>query len=197
LIQSSDEVEALARSVPSSEGVVFVPALSGLGAPHWDPDARGLITGLTRGSKRGHLARATLEAIGLQVADLISAMREDLCRDAPGDVGSPDPSAALSVRRIRVDGGAARNDLLLQYQSDVSDVVIERPRELESTARGAAMLAGVGAGMLGGVAEAAKMSSPYRRFQPEMAEGERRGHLERWRSAVARARSSASEVHGR
>lgn len=198
LIQSSDEVEALARSVPSSEGVVFVPALSGLGAPHWDADARGLITGLTRGSKRGHLARATLEAIGLQVADLISAMREDLGRDAPGtDAPASASGAALSVRRIRVDGGAARNDLLLQYQSDVSDVVIERPRELESTARGAAMLAGVGAGMLGGIAEAATMLSPCRRFQPEMAENERWAHLERWRSAVARARGSGSEVHGR
>src|SRR5690606_26731137 len=119
LIASADQIEALARSVPSSDGVVFVPALSGLGAPHWDPHARGLITGITRGTTAAHLARATLEAIALEVGELINAMADDL--------GRP-------LARMRVDGGASANDLLMQLQSDVSDLLIERPAELESTA---------------------------------------------------------------
>jgi glycerol kinase len=227
LIRSSAEVEALARSVSSSEGVVFVPALSGLGAPHWDPDARGLITGLTRGSNTGHIARATLEAIAFQVADLVAAIREDLlaqrdggARASAGHPGGQAPGAPVSsgpvahdllsgdqfspgvagrisearlrVERIRVDGGAAQNNLLMQFQSDISNLCIERPLDLESTARGAAMLAGVGAGIFASVSDAAQMVEHPERFDAAMAEPVRAEHLGRWRDAVRRARSSGS-----
>jgi glycerol kinase len=174
VIRSSKEVEALARSVPSSDGVVFVPALSGLGAPHWDPEARGLITGLTRGSTAGHLARATLEAIALQVNDVIEAIRDDLPRP---------------VSTLRVDGGAAENDLLMQYQADVSDLVIQRPDNLETTARGAAMLAGVGAGLFPDIRQAAQMVQHPESFQPTLSAAARTEHLERWRVALERTRS--------
>jgi glycerol kinase len=193
LIRSSSEVEALALSVPSSDGVVFVPALSGLGAPHWDPDARGLISGLTRGSSAGHIARATLEAIAFQVSDLVSAIREDLAATAQpaGQVGRICDSA-LGVARIRVDGGAAENNLLMQFQSDVSNLSIERPLDLESTARGAAMLAGVGVGLFSGVKQAAQMVGHPHRFEPSMAEPVRKQHIERWQAALARTRSYAN-----
>jgi glycerol kinase len=204
LIRSSAESEALARSVASSEGVVFVPALSGLGAPHWDPDARGLICGLTRGSRAGHIARATLEAIAFQVADLVSAMREDLStrrRAAdvlPEESGRPGRSGGHSagsaqtvgtIGRIRVDGGAAQNNLLMQFQSDVSNVEIERPLDLESTARGAAMLAGVGAGVFSTIEQAAGLVEHPQRFQPQMTSAEREQRLSSWQAAVRRARS--------
>ena len=174
LIRSSKEVEALARSVETSEGVVFVPALSGLGAPHWDPEARGLIAGLTRGSTAGHLARATLEAIALQVNDVIAAIRDDLPRP---------------VRTLRVDGGAAENDLLMQYQADVSDLVIQRPDNLETTARGAAMLAGVGAGLFPDIRQAAQMVQHPESFQPTITPSARKEHLERGHVALERTRS--------
>ena len=200
LIRSSGEVEALALSVASSDGVVFVPALSGLGAPHWDPGARGLITGLTRGSSKGHIARATLEAIAFQVADLVSAIRDDLAASS-GDADDINATQSVSVSgrisetglrlgRIRVDGGAAQNNLLMQFQSDISDLYIERPLDLESTARGAAMLAGVGVGFFGSVSQAARMVEHPQRFKAEMSDAVRREHLSRWRAAVRRARST-------
>jgi glycerol kinase len=176
IIKSAAEVEELAKQVPSSDGVVVVPALSGLGAPHWDPEARGLITGLTRGTTRAHIARATLEAIAHQVDDLVSAMKSDL--------GKP-------VTRLRVDGGAAANDVLMKYQADVSSLVVERPFELESTARGAAMLAGVGAGLFGGQREASRMARIKDKFEPSMTEAERATRLAAWNAAVARARGRA------
>src|SRR5262249_21558159 len=154
LIKSAAEIEALARSVPSSEGVTFVPALSGLGAPYWDPDARGLVCGLTRGSTAAHLARATLEGIALDVRDLLGAR-----------LGARAGARGKPLGRMRVDGGAAANDLLIQFQADVAEVAIERPAELESTARGAAMLAGVGAGLFRTLAEAAGMSKADRAFR--------------------------------
>jgi glycerol kinase len=175
LIQSAKEVESLASKVASSDGVSFVPALAGLGAPHWDPDARGLISGLTRGTTAAHLARAALEGIALSVNDLLGAMAEDL--------GKP-------LERMRVDGGAAANDLLMQFQSDMGRLVIERPSELESTARGAAMLAGIGAGLFPSGREAAKMMAVERTFHPSMPEAERDERLARWRDAVRRARSN-------
>ncbi len=166
------EVEALARSVDSSDGVVFVPALSGLGTPHWDAHARGLISGLTRGTTRAHLARATLDGIAHQVSDLVESMSSDL--------GRP-------VTRMRVDGGAAANDLLMQIQADLSGVTIERPHELESTARGAAMLAGVGVGLFATLVEAAGMSRPERTFESRVPAAVRSHDRAGWNAAVARA----------
>jgi len=200
LIRSSAEIESLARSVASSDGVVFVPALSGLGAPYWDPDARGLICGLTRGANAGHIARATLEAIAFQVADLVSAMREDLgAQRRAADVLLAKPLTAgrstssaeggAEIGRIRVDGGAAQNNLLMQFQSDVSNVGIERPLDVESTARGAAMLAGVGAGVFLDMQQAARWVEHPQRFQPQMTNSEREQRVATWQAAVRRARS--------
>jgi len=174
IVASAQEIEALARSVSSTEGVAFVPALSGLGAPYWDPDARGLITGITRGTTRAHLARATLEAIAFQVQDVIAAMSADL--------GQP-------VTRMRVDGGAAANNLLLQMQSDFGALAVERPTDLESTARGAAMLAGLGAGLFSSPEDAARMIQRGQTFMPEIDAAARNAALARWSDAVCRARS--------
>src|SRR5260370_6627222 len=133
IIASAKDVEPLARQVASSEGVVFVPALAGLGAPHWDQQARGTITGLTRGSTAAHLARATLEGIAFEVRDLLDAMAKD---------------AKRPLTRLRVDGEAANNELLMQFQADVANVVAERPGDVESTGRRAAKLAGIWASLV-------------------------------------------------
>jgi glycerol kinase len=175
LIKNAVDIEALAASVPTSGGVSFVPALSGLGAPYWDPEARGVICGITRGTTSAHLARATLEGIALEVNDLLSAMSDDLGK---------------SLTRMRVDGGAAANDLLMQFQSDIGPITIERPTELESTARGAAMLAGVGVGLFSSIADAAGMSRVDRAFQVEMSADDRAAHRRRWSDAIARTRSA-------
>jgi glycerol kinase len=178
LISSSSEVEALAQQVSSSDGVVFVPALTGLGAPYWDSDARGLITGLTRGSTRAHLARATLDAIAFQVEDLLAAMADDL--------GKP-------LGRIRVDGGAAQNDFLMQLQADYSGLCVERPPDLESTARGAAMLAAIGVGLHRGTDQVRAMLATERTFAPALDESARTSVKERWNQAVRRARSTLGQ----
>jgi glycerol kinase len=175
LIASAKEIEGLARSVPDSGGVCFVPALSGLGAPHWDADARGLISGITRGTTRAHLARATLEAIALSVNDVVTAMREDLQQP---------------IERLRVDGGAVENDLLLELQAGFSRMTVERPLDLESTARGAAMLAGLGAGIYSSGSEAAKIVKLDRSFPDSMMDAERAARLAAWHDAVGRARSA-------
>ncbi|HSY21455.1 MAG TPA: glycerol kinase GlpK [Polyangiaceae bacterium] len=175
LLASAKDVEALASRVASSEGVVFVPALSGLGAPYWDPEARGTITGITRGTTAAHLARATLEGIAYQVNDLLVAMARD---------------AKRNLARLRVDGGAAANDLLMQFQADVANVVVERPSDVESTARGAAMLAAIGAGLYRGTDEAAGLSPISSRFVPAMPEALREQHLSQWARAVGRTRSA-------
>jgi glycerol kinase len=174
IIRSADEIEALARKVASSESVSFVPALAGLGAPYWDQGARGTITGLTRGTTAAHLARATLEAIALEVWDLLEAMAKD---------------ATKPIARLRVDGGAARNNLLMQFQADIAQVTVERPMELESTGRGAAMLAAVGAG-LANVSDAAKLVQVEELFEPKMAAATRDAHLAKWKDAVGRSRSA-------
>jgi glycerol kinase len=174
IIASAPEVEALARSVDSSDGVAFVPALAGLGAPYWDAEARGTITGITRGTTRAHLARATLEAIAFQVDDVLRAMQAD---------------QGCAIARLRVDGGAAANDLLMQLQSDFSGLSVERPTELESTARGAAMLAGVGIGLFSSPAEAAGMSRVDRTFHMGLDATARKGKRAVWEEAVNRARS--------
>ncbi len=173
LIARAADVEPLARSVPSSEGVVVVPAFTGLGAPHWDAEARGLISGLTRGVTAGHLARATLEGIAFSVGELLQSMADDL--------GAP-------LGRLRVDGGAAANDLLMQTQSDLSALRVERPTELESTARGAAMLAGLGAGLFSSPAEAARVARVERTFTPTLPGQERALRWAAWHAAVGRAK---------
>lgn len=174
IIRSADEVEALARKVPSSDGVVFVPALAGLGAPHWDQDARGSIIGLTRATTAAHIARATLEGIAFEVRDLLDAMAKD---------------ARRPVQRLRVDGGASANDLLMQLQADLAGVVVERPSEIESTGRGAGMLAGIGAGHFRGLDEVARMASIEKEFRPRMTEADRSRHLRRWEDALRRTKS--------
>ncbi len=174
IIRSAQDIESLARTVPSSDGVVFVPALAGLGAPHWDQDARGAITGLTRATTAAHIARATLEGIAFEVRDLLDAMVKD---------------ARRPLQRLRVDGGAAQNDLLMQFQADVAGVVVERPADVESTARGAGMLAGMGAGLFGSLEEVAKMTSVQAEFRPRMSDTERSSHLRRWEDALRRTKT--------
>jgi glycerol kinase len=176
IIKSARDIEALARSVPSSDGVVFVPALAGLGAPHWDQDARGTITGLTRGTTAAHLARATLEGVAFEVHDLLSAMSKDAKRP-------------LSL--LRVDGGAAANNLLMQFQADIANVSVERPTDVESTGRGAAMLAGLGSGLFERLDDVAGLVELGGRFGPTMPAGERAAHLSRWSRALDRTRSTA------
>lgn len=173
LIESSADVEALAASVPDTGGVVFVPALAGLGAPHWRPEARGLLCGLTRGTTRAHVARAVLMGIAFEVADMLEAMAEDS--------GHP-------LSELRVDGGAAANDLLMRLQSDALGVPCVRPRHLETTALGAAFLAGLGVGFWRSRDEVARSWSEERRFPPApSAAAERAGQRRLWAEAVARA----------
>jgi glycerol kinase len=167
IIGAARDIEPLAASVPDSGGVVIVPALSGLGAPHWRPEARGLITGITRGTTRAHIARAALEAIALQVAELVAAMVED---------------AGRPIRSLRVDGGAAANDLLMQLQADLLGVPIVRPEMVESTALGAGRLAAQGMGWA-----AVSDAGHTRVFEPKLPAAAREGVLARWREAVARA----------
>lgn len=176
IIRKAKEVEELARRVSTTDGVVFVPALAGLGAPHWDPEARGAITGITRGTTSAHLARATLEGIAFQVRDLLDAMAKD---------------ARRPIGRLYVDGGAAENDLLVQFQADIANVIVERPMDVESTGRGAAMLAGVGVGLWGGLDDLSRFVQPAARFEPKMPPEQREAHLKRWADAVRRARSPA------
>ena len=178
IIRSAGEVEALASQVPSSHGVVFVPALTGLGAPHWDPNARGLICGLTRGSSAAHLARATLEGIAFQIAELAQAMQAD---------------AREPLRRLRVDGGAAMNGLLMQMQADLLQVPIDRPSLVETTALGAAYLAGLAVGVFKDTAAVADVHRIERSFSPAIGAAEREQHMQRWRVAVRRARTQAVE----
>ena len=172
IIRSSDEVEALAAQVPDAQGVVFVPALTGLGAPHWRPEARGLLHGLTRGTSRAHIARATLEGIGLQVHDLLIAMREDL--------GAP-------VRVLRVDGAAAANNLLMQFQADLLGLELHRPVNVETTAVGAALLAALGSGLRTDVGEISRSWQLERCFTSGRDAAWRDVQVERWRQAVDRA----------
>ena len=172
IFSQSSEVEKLAASVDSSDGVVFVPALVGLGAPRWNPDARGIITGITRGTTAAHLARATLEGIAFQVRDVVEAMRQDLQSEVPF---------------LRVDGGAASNDLLLQFQADVLGVEIHRPKILETTALGAALLAGLAAGVWKNKNEILNNWQQEKEFKPQHSAGEVAALLANWETAVAKA----------
>jgi glycerol kinase len=172
IIRASAEVEALAARVPDSGGVIFVPALAGLGAPHWRPEARGLITGITRGTTAAHLARATLEGIAFFVHDLAEAMQLDL--------GRP-------IVDLRVDGGASQDDLLMQFQADVLGVEIVRPAMVETTALGAALLAGLAVEVWKDRAEITRIWREERRFRPGMQRAETDRRLASWREAVSKA----------
>ncbi len=174
LLDNAAQSEALARSVPDSGGVVFVPALTGLGAPDWDPDARGAIFGLTRGTSRAHLVRATLEAIAYQVRDVTSLITAEIARTPAGTAGA-------SAQPVRVDGGASANDLLLQLQADQLQAPVERPVVAETTALGAAFLAGLATGVWSAPAELAATWRLDRRFEP--GERDDAGYA-RWRSAI-------------
>ena len=179
IIKTSADVDALAASVPDNGGVYLVPAFAGLGAPHWDAYARGTILGLTRGSTSAHLARATLESIAYQTADILEAMQAD---------------SGIALRELRVDGGAARSDLLMQFQADILEVPVVRPVLLESTALGAAYLAGLGVGYWpDGAAIDAQLKSE-RVFEPNLAGVERDRLKAGWRRALARAKDWARGV---
>lgn len=172
LVKHSGDIEALASSVPDTDGVVMVPAFTGLGAPVWDPSARGLLIGLTRGTTAAHVARAALESIAFQVADVVSSMQRD---------------STVDLKELRVDGGAAVNNLLLQFQADILGLPVVRPSNTESTAMGAAYLAGLAAGVWTSLADVASYWNIDRRFEPVMDAGQREARLAQWRKARDRA----------
>jgi glycerol kinase len=174
IIERSGDVEALAASVPDNGGVYLVPAFAGLGAPHWDPYARGALIGMTRGSGRGHIARAALEAIAYQSAELLRAMQLD---------------AGCALTELRADGGASRNDLLMQFQADLLGVPVVRPRVTETTALGAAYLAGLAVGFWDSREEIAAQWTSERRFEPAMGADRRADLLAQWARAVERTRA--------
>jgi glycerol kinase len=173
VIKSSGDVERLANSVPDSGGVSFVPAFTGLGAPDWDPYARGAIIGLTRGTNTGHLARAALDGIALQVADLLGGMQDD---------------AGFKLEELRVDGGASVNDTLMQIQADVLQLPVVRPKITETTALGAAYLAGLAVGVWPGREAIATQWAVDRRFEPTISADEAAARRTTWRRAVERAK---------
>jgi glycerol kinase len=175
-IQGSGEVQALAESVPDAGGVMFVPAFTGLGAPYWNADARGAIVGLTRGSTVAHIARAALESIAFQSAALLLAMS----RDAQAAGASP-------VTELRVDGGACVNDLLMQFQADLLGIPVVRPAVIETTALGAAYLAGLATGVYGGLDELSAQWRAERRFEPAMGRGRAAELMAEWERAVRQA----------
>ncbi len=170
IIESSGEIEALAASVPDSQGVVFIPALTGLGAPYWDPDTRGTLFGITRGTAKAHIARATLEAIAFQVRDLAVAMNSD---------------TGTSLTQLRVDGGAAANNLLMQVQSDCLGVSVIRGKNLESTGTGAAFLAGLGSGLWSSMDQLRSAFEVDQVFEPKPFDSNK---LDSWSKAVSLSR---------
>jgi glycerol kinase len=171
IIASSAETEALARSVPDSGGVVLVPAFAGLGAPYWRADARGVLAGLTAGTTRAHIVRATLEAMGEQTADLLDALAAD----------------GVTAAKLRVDGGMVANNWMCQDLADALGIPVERPRVIETTALGAAMCAGVGAGLFASLADAAAMAQPDRVFTPAIDAAARATRRARWAHAIRQA----------
>lgn len=176
IIEQASDVESLAASVADSGDLVVVPALSGLGAPYWDQQARGTIVGITRGTTSAHIARATLEAIAFQTRDVVDAMQAD---------------SGVHLTELRVDGGAAANDLLMQIQADLLGVPVVRPRTTETTALGAAYLAGLATGVWSSTEDIRGHWTEDRRFQPQLSVQERKARYERWRDAVERSRGWA------
>jgi glycerol kinase len=172
VIRQSVDVEALAASVPDNGGVYLVPAFVGLGAPYWDPNARGTITGLTRGSTVGHVARATLESMCYQTRDVLEAMQAD---------------SSVELKTLRVDGGAVVNNLLMQFQADILGVAVERPKVAETTALGAAYLAGIAVGFWSSPQEVAEHWAIDRTFEPRMSADQRDSLYRDWKRAVERS----------
>ena len=171
LIKDSSEIEDLARSVKDTDGVVFVPALTGLGAPYWNPHATGMITGLTRGTTKAHIARATLEGIAFQNADILMAMQKDIARP---------------LTQLNVDGGACVNNLMMQFQSDILGVQLKRPQLKETTSIGAVFAAGIGVGLWSDLAQVKKSWKEDRAFVPQMAETQKQQQLKKWANAIQR-----------
>lgn len=171
-VSRTEEIEALAASVPDHGGVYVVPAFTGLGSPHWDPFARGSIVGITRGTTRGHIARAALESIAFQSAELLKAMQQD---------------AAVLLRELRVDGGASRNNFLMQFQSDLLGVPVIRPAVTETTALGAAYLAGIAVGFWESTDEISARWRVDRRFEPVMSRDDAAARMHEWARAVERS----------
>jgi glycerol kinase len=181
LLAAADESEALAKALPGNRGVYFIPAFTGLGAPHWDPDARGAIFGLQRDTGRAEIARAALESACYQTRDLVDSMRSiDAMRGGAG-----------GEQLLRVDGGMVRNDWMLQFLADILGTPVERPRVAETTALGAAFLAGLGAGLYRSLDEVATAWQRDRRFDPALSAVEREKLVTRWRALVARVRETA------
>lgn len=172
LIRTSEEVEHLAKTVSDSDGVFLVPAFTGLGAPYWDPYARGTIVGLTRGTTSGHLARAALESIAFQTLDVLRAMEKD---------------SSKPIEELRVDGGAAEDDTLLQFQSDISGIPLARPDVLQTTALGAAYLAGLSVGVWGNLNDISSRRRVERVFEPAMNRDEAERRFAQWHRAVERS----------
>jgi glycerol kinase len=176
LIERSEEIEELAASVPDTGGVYFVPALVGLGAPYWDPYARGTIVGITRGTAAGHIARAALEAMAFQTCDLADAMEKD---------------SHIAMRELKVDGGASVNGLLMQCQADLLGVAVERPVVCETTALGAAYLAGLATGYWHDLDDISHNWALEARYEPQIAAEQRTARRRRWSEAVERSRGWA------
>ena len=177
LVNAASETEAVALQVPDNGDVFFVPAFTGLGAPHWDMYSRGTIVGLTRGANRAHIVRAALESIAYQSADVIAAMEND---------------AGMKTAMLRVDGGASANNFLMQFQADILNANVLRPRVIETTAMGAAMLAGRAVGVWTD-ADLGRLQAADREFVPAMEEHERTRLLHKWHRAVERSRAWAEE----
>lgn len=171
IIQSSDEVEALAGTVSDNGGVTFIPALAGLGAPHWNDQARGMMAGLSRATTRGHIARATLEGIAFQQYGILQAMQEE---------------SGIRLAQLKVDGGAARNNLMMQFQADILDVPVVRPKILELTVIGAAMLAGLTVGYWASIEDISDQKAVERIFEPRLLPPERKEYLRRWEAALSK-----------
>jgi glycerol kinase len=177
IIASASEVEALAASVPDVADTYLVPAFTGLGAPIWDGNARGTLVGMTRGTTKAHIARAALEAIALQVADVFTAMAKD---------------SGIALAELRVDGGASNNNLLMQIQADFLGVPVVRPKVTETTALGAAYLAGLAVGLWSSTQDIATQWSVDHRFEPSMASADRDAKMARWHQALERAKGWAN-----
>jgi len=179
IIKDASETDSLAREISSNEGVYLVPAFAGLGAPYWDMNARGAILGLTRGSGRAHLARAALEAIAYQSREIVEVMTLD---------------SGIEMNELRVDGGASKNDFLMQFQADILNVPVERPKLVETTAAGSAYLAGLAVGVWSSPSELDQVRRTDCRFEPQMPEKERRELYLAWQQAVARVLSDQGET---